>query len=58
MTLNGKEFEGKSIQVQSYEIKEYRELQNMMARDKSDFDKFVLSKRHGNSLDIDSYLSS
>jgi len=41
--LSKQPFDGKNLQITNYEIKEFRELQILGAREKADFDKFVSS---------------
>lgn len=39
--LTKQPFDGKSLQITNYEIREFRELQIMSAKEKTDFDRFV-----------------
>lgn len=41
LKLSGKVFDGKTLEIKQYEIKELREIQNLIARDRSDFEKFL-----------------
>lgn len=41
LNLNGKQFDGKTLEIKPYEIKELKDIQNLIARDRSDFEKFL-----------------
>ena len=41
MTLHGKTIDGKSLEIKQYEIKELKDIQNLIARDRSDFERFL-----------------
>lgn len=43
--LQGKTFDSKPLEIRQYEIKELKDIQNLMARDRSDFQTFVEQKK-------------